>query len=128
MTVIPHQHQLLLLPLLQKLELQLLLRPQAAPPALPVPALVAQSLIQWVPPQSRGGPGHPGTVRKFHALLLLCLSSFFFFRHFKSPALKWRLRVAREAAGDADGIIGMAVPMAPVDVAVAVAAEELDHD
>ena len=31
-------------------------------------------------------------------------------------------------AGDADGIIGVAVPVAPVDVAVVVATEELNHD
>ena len=45
--------------------------PPADPPASPVPALVAQSLLLWVPPQSRGSPGHPNRVRKsiFHALL-----------------------------------------------------------
>ena len=56
---------------------------------------------------------------------------FFFYRHFNSPTSKWwsyPLGVAREAAGDADGVIGVAVPAALVDVAVDVAVEELDHD
>ena len=58
---------------------------------------------------------------------------FFFYRHFKSPTSKWwsyPLGVAREAAGDADGVIGVAVPAALVDVDEAVdeAAEDLNHE
>ena len=59
--------------------------------------------------------------------IIICIFSFFFYRPSKSQTSRWllyRLEVAREALGDTDGVVGVAVPVTPEDVAMAV--EELE--